>query len=125
MPNGESDQPDLYVPFEEVWDRQPLRSGSSCILLESVGGDGLGKAYTALVDRWALGLEDTGKGGYRAWRDDKAENGTWKEIYTFGGVDSRKAIPKLPETPPTDWKVGSIQSLAGREWVVRVLNVVD
>jgi hypothetical protein len=124
MPNADSDQPDVYAPFEEVWLRQPLRAGSHCILLESVGGGGFGKAYTAVVDRWALGLEDTGSGIYRAWRDDKDMNGKWQEIYSFGGGDLRKTIPKLPEVPPSEWKVGSVQSLGGRNWVVRVLNVV-
>lgn len=120
MPNPLSTDTETYVPFEEVWQALPLAPGSPVLILETLGDDGLGKAYTGRIGNWRMGLMEDGKGDYLAWREDWKE-GEWEEVYAFGeGVrDKIVAVEKGEES----WGEGDVVELAGRKWVVRQSGV--
>ncbi|KAI5474227.1 hypothetical protein MNV49_003874 [Pseudohyphozyma bogoriensis] len=61
MPNPGSEDPGKYVPFEEVWQELDVPDGAPAVILESVGGDGHGKAYFGWIGAWRMGLMDDGK----------------------------------------------------------------
>ncbi|KAL8281102.1 hypothetical protein RQP46_006460 [Phenoliferia psychrophenolica] len=115
MPNPSSADLETYVPFEEVWQELPLASGSPVVFLESLGGDGMGKAYTARVGPWAIGLADE-NGEYLAWREEMVE-GEWKSVFHFGGEAATRRIPRVEEME--GWSEGDVVELQGRSWIVR------
>ena len=118
MPNPDSSDPDTYTPFEEVWQRLPIRNDTPAILIESIGGDSFGKAYFAQVDRWRIGLMDTGSGKFHGWRDE--HDGTrWQPIRTIDAT-SRNVITPLSEDMIDRAVEGEILRWADRDWVVRV-----
>jgi hypothetical protein len=118
MPNPDSSDPDTYTPFEEVWERLSIRTGHPAILIESIGGDSLGKTYFAQVDRWRIGLMDTGRGKFHGWRDE--HDGTcWQPIRTID-TTSRDAITPLSQDMIEQAVEGETLRWAGRDWVVRV-----
>ncbi|KAL8276398.1 hypothetical protein RQP46_011196 [Phenoliferia psychrophenolica] len=119
MPNPASLDTETYVPFEEVWQELPLAPGSPVIFLETVGGDGVGKAYSARVGPWALGLMDD-DGKYLAWRADLVD-GQWKSVYNFGGSAATEQIPRVDMVE--SWEEGAVVEMNGRNWIVRAVGV--
>lgn len=121
MPNPESkDDISKYVPYEEIWQELGVAPGSPAVLLETVGGDGLGKAYTSRIGNWRLGLMDDGNGTYFAWRDDCVD-GKWVEKYSIGEGCREKIVPL--EEGQVDWTEGKIIALGRRDWIVRYSGV--
>lgn len=118
MPNPGSEDTETYVPFEEIWRELPLASGSEVVFLETVGGDGLGKAYTARFGPWAIGLMDDA-GTYLAWRDDLV-GGKWASIFSFGGAAAKAKVPRVEDV--SGWSEGQVVELNGRSWVVRAVG---
>lgn len=118
MPNPDSSDPDTYTPFEEVWQRLSIRSNTPAILIESIGGDSFGKAYFAQVDRWRIGLMDTGAGKFHGWRDEH-DGTSWQSIRTVD-ASSRDVITPLSDDMIERAVEGEILRWAGRDWVVRI-----
>lgn len=117
MPNPDTSS-DEYVPFEEVWRRVPVGPNEDAFLLESLGGDGQGKAYLGQVGCYRMGLIDTGRGSFHGWRKEKVGS-EWQTVRQTH-EDSRKVLEAVPEDVVARAKEGEILSWAGREWVIRV-----
>ncbi|KAK4703382.1 hypothetical protein P7C70_g2835, partial [Phenoliferia sp. Uapishka_3] len=113
MPDPFSDESEKYVLFEEIWQEMEVPSKSQFVFLESLGGDGQGKAYVARVANWAMGLMDD-NGTYLAWRDELVD-GEWKMKYEFGGAVAKAKVPRVEDGQ--GWEEGSTVEIAGRKWV--------
>ncbi|KAM0752390.1 hypothetical protein T439DRAFT_324470 [Meredithblackwellia eburnea MCA 4105] len=120
MHNPDSETPEAYVPYEEVWRDLAVAPGSPVILLETIGGDDKGKAYTGRLANWRMALSDNGKGAFWAWREDFSALNEWKVKYELP-VGSRSHVPAV--TGDEDWEQGEVVRLEGRDWLVRLKGV--